>query len=255
MRIRFVTGSKCFALVAFAALAGCSSAPQGAPAVPSLSATLPADLNPSGVQLTAHYVTIPVTNSIQSDVINTFPVGMFKPKYGSFSIPSKPATCGYAKNSACNFYDGFAGNGASITIVTSIKAPAVAYTLMNAYSPQANQQLGTIEFVASGGKNVTFPLIGGKNIRDFYNGSFANTLSNGVPGTTARNVFHCVDPKTCLGGGGTGNVHTGFKGGYRVDEQQYTLAALKGQSLKKIVVSDTYAGSKPILLGLTIESR
>ncbi len=225
-------------------------------ALPLAGSTLPDPLAVSGnAKLTARYVKIPVTNSIQDDLISTFPVGIFKPKHGSFSIPSKPKKCGYSDVGPCNFYDGFSGSAAQITMKTSIAKPTTAYTLMNAYSPQPNQQLATIEFVGSGGAKVTFALIAGKDIRDFYDGDFADTLSNGVPGVVARNVFHCTDPKTCLGGGGTGNVHTGEQGKYRIDEQQYTLSALKGQTLKKVIVTDTYSGSTPILLGLTIESR
>jgi hypothetical protein len=248
-----ISGMRVLATLAIMVLAGCSNASQ---AIPPGGTMLPGALDLSrNAKLTAHYVKIPASDSIQDDLISTFPVGIYKPKHGSFSIPSRPKKCGYSDTGACNFYDGFSGSGAKITVTTSIAKPTAAYTLMNAYSPQPSQQLATIEFVGSRGAKVTFPLIGGKDIRDFYDGSFADTLTNGVPGVVARNVFHCVDPKTCLGGGGTGNVHTGEQGKYRIDEQQYTLKALKGQTLKKVIVTDTYSGSTPILLGLTIESR
>jgi hypothetical protein len=206
---------------------------------------------------TLKHIVIPTTNSIQDDLISTFPEGTYKPKkgVGTFSIPSTPDTCGYAKTGACNFYDGFTGSGTSITIKADVKDPVDAYTLMNAYSPPSGVQIATIEFVGGRGATVTFPLIAGEDIRDFYNGVYANTLSNGVTGVVANNVFECVDPTKCLGAGATGNVHTGDAGTYRVDEQQFTLSALDGQTLTKIVITDTNSGSTPLLLGLTIKSN
>jgi len=203
-------------------------------------------------------IAIPVTDSIQTDLISTFPEGTYTPAHGSisFSIPSSPVTCGYAEDGPCNFYDGFgsAGSGMSITIKTSVKNPVYAYTLMNAYSPPSGVQLATIEFFGARGATVTFPLIAGEDIRDFYDGQYANDLTNGVTGVFARNVFVCVDPAKCLGAGGTGDVHTGRTGKYRVDEQRFTLSALDGETLTKIVLTDTNDGSSPILLGLTIKN-
>jgi hypothetical protein len=235
-------------------LAACSSAlPTAQPGTDAVGSMARVNRNAMSSE---KYVKIPATDSIQTDLISTFPKGTYKPKRGweSFSIPSRPDKCGYAKTGPCNFYDGFgfSGSGASITMKTEIPNAADAYTLMNAYSPPAGAQIATIEFVGSGGAAVKFALVSGKDIRDFYNGGFENSLSNGVKGVVARNVFKCVDPKTCLGGGGTGNVHTGEAGDYRVDEQRYSLKALKGQTLTKIVLTDTYDGSQPILLGLTI---
>jgi hypothetical protein len=243
------------ALILFAAmLAACSNAlPTGQAGTDAMGSMAPVDRN--GVS-SEKYVKIPATDSIQTDLISTFPKGTYKPKHGweSFSIPSRPDKCGYAEMGPCNFYDGFGfdGSGSSITMKTNVPSPTDAYTLMNAYSPPAGAQIATIKFVGSGGATVTFDLVSGKDIRDFYNGSFENSLNNGVKGVVARNVFKCVDPKSCLGGGGTGNVHTGEAGDYRVDEQQYSLKGLKGQTLTKIILTDTYDGSQPILLGLTI---
>ncbi|HET6277090.1 MAG TPA: hypothetical protein VFE16_14265 [Candidatus Cybelea sp.] len=210
-------------------------------------------------QSTLTYVAIPVTNSIQTDLISTFPTGTFQPKHGTstFSIPSSPDTCGYADNGPCNFYDGFgfSGSGTSITIDAKVSSPVKAYTLMNAYQPTSGAQVATIEFVGDGGATVTYPLIGGEDIRDFYEHIWANTLNNGVSGVVARNAFQCDDPHTCLGAGGTGNVNTGGAGKYRVDEQQYSLRPLHRQALTQIVITDTANGMSPILLGLTVESN
>jgi hypothetical protein len=204
-------------------------------------------------------VTIPANNSIQEDLIDTFPLGTFKADNQLatlFEIPSTPKTCGYNGLGPCNFYDafGFDGDGQSITIDVSIPNVAHVFTLMNAYMPAAGQQLATIEFFGSDGATETFPLVAGQDIRDFYQGSFANTLTNGIPGVNAVNAFSCVDPTTCLGGGGTGNVTTGDAGIYVIDEQQFSLSpAFSTQDLVKIVITDTYDGSDPILLGITTD--
>src|SRR5271165_6871106 len=88
--------------------AGCSNVLQAPQTMPPGSVTLPAGrASPRSNSLTENYVRIPVNNSIQEDLISTFPVGMFKPKHGAFSIPSKPKKCGYYSMGACNFYDGF----------------------------------------------------------------------------------------------------------------------------------------------------
>jgi len=207
------------------------------------------------------YVTIPANNSIQEDFIDTFPLGTFKADNQLatlFEIPFTPKTCGYNGMGPCNFYDafGFGGDGKSITMDVSIPSVAHVFTLMNAYAPAAGQQLATIEFFGSDGATDTFPLVAGQDIRDFYQGEFANTLTNGIVGVYAVNAFSCVDPTTCLGGGATGNVTTGLAGTYVVDEQEFSLSpAFRSQDLVKIVITDTYDGSVPILLGITTDER
>jgi hypothetical protein len=205
-------------------------------------------------------VTIPATDSIQTDLVSTFPTGLFQADDNfktPFKIPAKPATCGYAGTGPCNFYDGWgsSGSGQTITMSVSIPNPTLVYTLMNALTPPAGQQLATIEFVGSQGTTETFPLVAGQNIRDFYHGSYANTLKNGIPGVTAVNAFTCVAPSACLGGDGTGDVNTGAAGTYVIDEQQFALsAAFASQSLVQIVITDTYNGAEPLLLGITVAS-
>jgi hypothetical protein len=138
----------------------------------------------------------------------------------------------------------------------SIAKVAKVFTLMNAYSPPPGVQIGAITFVGSMGAEVTYPLVAGKNIRDFYQGNFANTLNNGVPGVLALNAFECVDPDVSLGAGGTGNVNTGYQGTYVVDEQAFALpTAFLTQRLNKIIVTDTSSGSTPIILGVTTASE
>ena len=204
------------------------------------------------------FVTIPTSNSIQTDLISTFPTGKFKADNSLktvFDIPSKPKTCGFAQNGPCNFYDAFAGSGNSVTIDVSIPGVKRVYTLMNAYSPPPGQQIATIEFIGSEGTTQTFDLVAGDDIRDFYQGNFANTLNNGIPGVVAENAFTCVDPTNCLGAGGTGDVNTGEAGTYNIDEQQYTLnRAFASQDLTQIVITDTSSSATPLLLGVTTKS-
>lgn len=207
------------------------------------------------------FVKIPASNSIQTNLVSTFPTGLFKAANNlktPFEIPSKPDTCGNTGKGACNFYDGFGtnGNGQSITLTVAVPHPTLVYTLMNAYSAGFSTQIATIEFVGSSGTTETFPLIGGANIRDFFQGSFANSLNNGIPNMTAVNAFTCVAPATCLGAAGTGNVNDGFSGTYNLDEQEYALdAAFAGQNLVQIILTDTADNQDPILLGVTAMSQ
>ncbi len=201
-----------------------------------------------------------VNNNIQTGLISTFPTTTFTANNGlatTFNIAVNGLTnCGPGGNAACNFYDafGFSGAGNSITFNVSVADATNVFTLMNAYCPAATQ-LATIEFLGTGGTNLTFSLIGGNNIRDFYQGQFTNALTNTVPGVNAENAFTCSDPSTCLGSGGTGNVNTGLTGTYVLDEQDFNLGAtFAGQTLTEIVITDTYNGSDPILLGATVES-
>jgi uncharacterized protein (TIGR03437 family) len=206
-------------------------------------------------------VAIPTTNNIQTGLYSSFPVGVFTANNTlatPFNIPATPGTCGPSGNAPCNFYDGFgtSGSGKSITINVSIESPTDIYTLINAYSPPPGVQLATIQFVGTGGVSLTFPLIGGQDIRDFFQGAYVNSLTNGVTGVNALNAFSCSNPSTCLGAGGTGNVQTGLQGEYVADEQDFSLGlAFAGHTLTQIIITDTNNGSVPILLGITAASE
>lgn len=202
------------------------------------------------------FVPIPGDNNIQTALINTFPTGTFTANNTlatPFSISSAPGKCGPSGTAPCNIY-GFTASGQSITLNVSVASPTDVYTLINALSPPPGAQLGTIKFVGSAGASLTFPLIAGENIRDYYHGAWANTLNNGIAGVEAINAFSCVDPANCLGSGATGNVQTGNHGAYVVDEQDFSLGTtFAGQTLTQIVLSDTATGGgTPILLGVTV---
>lgn len=208
------------------------------------------------------YVPIPGTHNIQTNLINTFPTGTFianNTLVTPFQISSAPGNCGTSNNGPCNYYDGFGstGSGKSLTLSVTppIASPTDVYTLMNAYSPPVGQEIATIQFKGSGGATLSFQLIAGKDIRDYNQGGFANTLSNGIAGVEALNAFSCNDPSTCLGSGGTGNVLTGAHNNYVIDEQHYSLGTtFAGQSLTQIIITDTRNGSVPAVLGVTVES-
>lgn len=203
------------------------------------------------------YVPIPGSNDIQTNLISTFPTAIYTANNAlgtSFDVAGTgTSTCGQPGTAACNFYDGFTQSGSTLTLNVSVVNATDVYTLLNAYDPAEGQELATIEFLGTGGTSLTYELIGGEDIRDFYQGAFANALTNNVPGVNALNAFSCVDPTNCLGGGGTGNVNTGDQGTYVVDEQDFSLGStFDGQTLTQIVITDTYAGSTPILLGATV---
>jgi hypothetical protein len=206
-------------------------------------------------------IAIDANDSIQTDYISTFPTGTFTPKKGAhvpYSIPATPATCGYTGQGPCDVNDTFCQycQGATITLNVSIPNVTKVYAPMNGIGPPAGVQLATIEFVGSRGTTQTFPLVGGENIRDYYNGTWANTLNNGVPGVKAHNVFTCVDPTSCLGGGGSGNVNTGFAGTYRIDEQVFSLAHIFAkQALVQIILTDTASAGGTAIFGMTAASK
>ena len=94
------------------------------------------------------------------------------------------------------------------------------------------------------------------NVRDFYHGRYANTLS----GPSAVNLFTY---QQAAGGARTGNVRTGLTGTYVVDEQHFPLDAIGiGTTLTSIVITTRYGNriaggvgqGTPIILGLTVET-
>jgi hypothetical protein len=178
----------------------------------------------------------PKNGNIQSNLIAQFPTGLWVAT-NSFATPFDVVTNAAGEN----FY------AANTTLSNNISIPAVSnvYTLINAYAPGGGA-VATIEFKGDQGADQTFTLNGGVNIRDFYQGSFVNTLNN----TTTENAFEAFDVQ---GGGATGNVNTGLTGNYVIDEQSFSLdAAFLTQHLTEIILSGTGNGT-PIILGITAQ--
>ncbi len=205
------------------------------------------------------YVPIPGDGNIQTQLISTIPTGIFTANNAlatPFSISAAPGQCGPTGTSPCNALAfGLSQSGQSVTLTVSVANATDVYTLMNALMPPPGAQIATIKFVGSQGASLTFPLIAGQDIRDYYQGAFADTLTNGIPGVEALNALTCVDPASCLGSGGTGNVQTGNRGTYVADEQHFSLGTtFLGQTLTQIIITDTYNGAAPVLLGVTVGS-
>ncbi len=198
------------------------------------------------------------TNNIQTGLISTFPTGTYTATDGTqFSIPSAAGNCGPSANQPCNFFDNGTGQftaGNHLTINVSLPDATDVYTLINGYFRAIDTgTVGTVEFLGTGGTSITFNLIGGNDLRDFYNsGQYVNTLTNTVPGVNAVNTFECNDPSTCLGAGATGNVATGHQGNYVVDEQHFSLGStFAGQTLTQIIITSTTSNVQVIVLGVT----
>jgi hypothetical protein len=116
------------------------------------------------------------------------------------------------------------------------------YTLMNAYAPTTGATLTTVEFVGSAGADQTFTLVNGVDVRDYFQGSFANTIN----GTTTQQAFSVFGP------GGVGGVN-GVVGTFVLDEQHFALnSAFATQTLQQIVYTYTGAEGNPILSGVTV---
>jgi hypothetical protein len=202
-------------------------------------AVLAAFFSPAVARAQGNYVF--VTNflkngNIQSNLISQFPTGLWVAT-NSFATPFEIVT----NATGANFY------AASATLSNSLSIPAVSnvYTLMNAYAPGGGA-VATVEFRGDEGADQIFTLEGGVNIRDFFQGSFVNTLNN----TASENAFEAFDVQ---GGGATGNVNTGLTGNYVIDEQSFSLdASFLTQHLAAIIISGVGNGT-PIILGITAQ--
>ncbi|HWB53663.1 MAG TPA: dockerin type I domain-containing protein [Tepidisphaeraceae bacterium] len=175
------------------------------------------------------------TNNIQSALISQFSSGLFNAANSSatpFDIMAD------VNNHNC--YDG----GGTLIINTSVHAARDIYTLINAYAPSPGAHLATVEFIGSAGADEIFTLVNGVDVRDFYLGSWANSIN----GTTTQNAYEISNVQ---GGAGTGNVLTGLNGTYHVDEQFFhLLPAFLTQTLTQIKLT-ALGGGTPVLLGVT----
>ena len=109
------------------------------------------------------------------------------------------------------------------------------------------EALASIECIGSAGADQSFILSGGVHFRDFFQGSWQNTLN----GTTAQMAYQINNVR---GGAGTGNASTGLVGTYRLDEQQFALTNLfLEQNLQTIVISNVSSQSTPFVLALTVQ--
>ena len=186
-------------------------------------------------------------HNIQANLVSTGPSGNFITSNGfstPFSIPS----------TGNNFATVTAADPLSITGL-AINDPTNVFTIMNAYAPADGATIGAVTFDFSDGSSESDPLVAGSNIRDYYQGSFANTL-------TAGNAENAFTYSNVQGGAATGNSSTGLTGTYVFDEQDFALGSFAtGKTLTGIEVSSVggtgisngSGDGTPILLGVTVE--
>jgi hypothetical protein len=221
--------------------------------VPFLAAAVALVLDASAARANTYTeITNFTTNgNIQSNLISTFPTGTYTPTNGVDGVTGNNFGAPFSIGTGTtNFEQIYVG---PLTITTDVAHVTNVFTLINGYSPAGT--LGTIEFVGSGGATQTFSLVSNGNVRDFYNGVYANNLNSPpVPGSSAAVAFQCSTP-SCSGGGGTGDVTTGASGTYRLDEQDFVLnSSFASQDLVEIIITNsggTNGDSVPILLGVT----
>jgi len=181
------------------------------------------------------------TGNAQANLQSSFPAGLYT-STNSFATPFNITTNASGKN-----YSEIVGAGSTL-VISNLNLPSVAevFTLMNAYSPVAGP-LASVEFIGSAGADQTFTLVGGVELRDFFQGSWEDTI-NGVTAQTAYQT------NSVQGAAGTGNTQTGLTGTYRLDEQKFTLTnTFLGQYLRTIKITNLNGNSTPFVVGITAE--
>jgi hypothetical protein len=174
------------------------------------------------------------THNIQNNLIKEFPTGILAAN-NAFATPFDITSDGNGNN----FNDALNGNGSKLTINVSIANATDVYTLMNAYGPPAGRQLATVEFKGSQGADQTFTLVNGTDVRDWYQGTAANTIN----GTTTQNAFTVTNTNEAFG-----------YGTHLIDEQDFHLSStFATQTLQQIILTALGNGT-PILLGMTAQS-
>ena len=196
------------------------------------------------------FVTLPLgvyTANIQSKLIAAGPLGHITTADAvPFDIPV-----------AGNNYDELSLNtGFALWTKADVANVTDVFTLISAYAPAPGVTIGIITFNFSNGASRSVALVGGRNVRDFYHGAYANTLFS----DSTENVFTYAN---AAGGARTGNTRTGRVGTYVVDEQHFPLGTAGiGTTLTSVVITTPYGNriaggggrGTPIILGLTVET-
>jgi hypothetical protein len=208
-------------------------------AVAALGA-LAAASGPARADLT--YITDFAKNANLQSLQSTYPSGIFTPSNGlgaSFNITSDANGNNFEQLSGSN---GQLFSPGSFTVNVGVAGVTDVYTLMNAYAPTSGATLTTVEFVGSAGADQTFTLVNGVDVRDYFQGSFANTIN----GTTTQQAFSVFGP-------GLVNGVNGVVGTFVLDEQHFALSsAFATQTLQQIVYTYSGAEGNPILAGVTV---
>ena len=188
----------------------------------------------------------PITNFSKNfnaqQLLNTaYPSGIFTPSNGfntTFNITS---------DANGNNSGGIVGAGTTLNIPVGVAGVTNVFTLINCTYPNPNISLARVEFIGSAGADQVVMLINGVDDRDFYHGSYANSIN----GTTTRNAFSVTN----LGGAGGTTSSNGAFGLYVIDEQNLTLDPIfTTQTLSMIRITSMTTGVNPLLLGLTVRA-
>jgi hypothetical protein len=208
-------------------------------AVAALGALI-ATSGPARADLT--YITDFSKNANLQSLQATYPSGIFSPSNGlgaSFDITSDLDGNNFEQLSGTN---GQLFSPGSFTVNVGVAGVTDAYTLMNAYAPTTGGTETTVEFIGSAGADQTFTLVNGVDVRDYFQGSFANTIN----GTTTQQAF------SVFGAGAVGGA-SGVIGTFVLDEQHFALnSAFATQTLERIVYTYTGAEGTPILAGVSV---
>jgi hypothetical protein len=167
---------------------------------------------------------------------------------GDFTTTNGFATPFSIPASGDNFSVVSSGDPLSITGL-SIAGATDVFTLIDASSPVAGDTFGAVSFSFSDGTFETVDLVAGGNVRDYYDGSFANTVTDSY----VENAFTYTDTQ---GGAGTGNASTGLIGTYRIDEQDFALGSFADGKVLSGITFASVGGDdgSPLVLGVTVES-
>jgi hypothetical protein len=141
-----------------------------------------------------------------------------------FNIPIAPENSLWTTNT---------GESGTITLNIPLHVYGVSevHTLINTVWGYSGQTHTWLTFTGSGGASYTIGLVNGSDIRDYYNGSYANSIN----GTTTVNVWSI--------------------GPYRLDKQKITLpGAFAGQYLTNILIEDDGGTNyhRTLLSGVTV---
>jgi hypothetical protein len=185
----------------------------------------------------------PYANANLHDTVSpAFPAGRVVPPMNPFGVPF------VIPDHGLNYVIiGGIQWSAPVTIHVGVPSVRKVYTLLQAFGPWEGERICTVEFIGSAGARQTFSLIGGAEIRDFFESSFARHINN----TTTRPAYELIGP----GGAYTANTATGPRGFYDFDEQEFVLSdAFAAQTLDSIVFDSakSVVPGTPFLSGLTV---
>ena len=205
-----------------------------------LTAMMLVALVPARAVSTAIDLTPFANRNIQQALYPDFPTGHVVPPKNSFGEPFNiPAG---VKNFVV-----LDKETSPVTLHVGVPGVRKVYTLMQAFGPWRGAPICTVEFVGSGGGTQTFTLVGGQNIRDFFESGFTRSINN----NTTQNAFEFIG----RGGAYTDDVTNGPRGFYIFDEQEFVLGErFANETLDSIIFTASGQGGIPILLGVTVET-